>query len=530
MAQVEGPVSFVLPSDVGIDAVIEALGRDVEVVADGIASTDRVYLDTFDGRVDGSGLTLWRSPSTAKDPTVRLTLEDRAGATRSVIASPSRPDRVLALEVEEEASRDRLESVVGERALIGQVRVRSRVRRLAVCDAEGKTVTRVAIEDPTVVLPKRGSVALERRLHVVAVLGYGRAFSRVLEELTGKIGLRRAAAPLADEAKIAAGVPVGGVSSKVDVELDPGMRADHASALICRRLARTVEANLPGTLADVDPEFLHDLRVAVRRTRSVLKEMKHVLPPEETARARADLRWIQEITGSTRDLDVQLQAWPVMVSTVTPALAIDLPPLRDLLERHRAAAFVRMRRYLQGARFKKAWASWWDFLDGPFVGQATVGTPIAEVAGHRIAAVYKTMVNSGAAIDDKAPPEALHDLRKRGKELRYLLELFGGLWPSDTVKPLVSTLKDLQDVLGRFQDDEVQTVYLRQLGPELAALPGGTDSLIALGLVIDDLASDQQRAREEFAKNFAPFAAADTRNLVRATFGRRAARASRSSR
>lgn len=65
-----------------------------------------------------------------------------------------------------------------------------------------------------------------------------------------------------------AGVPVGDVSPKVDVELDPSMGADHASVLICRRLADIVEANLPGTLADVDTEFLHDLRVAVRRTRS----------------------------------------------------------------------------------------------------------------------------------------------------------------------------------------------------------------------------------------------------------------------
>ena len=61
----------------------------------------------------------------------------------------------------------------------------------------------------------------------------------------------------------------------------------------------------------------------------------------------------------------------------------------------------------------------------------------------------------GRRIGDDSPAEALHDLRKKGKELRYLLEFFASLYAADVVKPMVSTLKGLQDVLGRFQDREV---------------------------------------------------------------------------
>jgi CHAD domain-containing protein len=132
------------------------------------------------------------------------------------------------------------------------------------------------------------------------------------------------------------------------------------------------------------------------------------------------------------------------------------------------------------------------------------------------------MVTRGSAIDDSSAPEALHDLRKRGKELRYLLELFGDLWPADAVRPLVSTLKDLQDALGRFQDDEIHSGHLRRLAPELATVPGGTDVIIAMGAVIDELAADQRRAREVFADRFARFAATPTRELVKDTFGRHA--------
>ena len=52
------------------------------------------------------------------------------------------------------------------------------------------------------------------------------------------------------------------------------------------QLAAIAEANVPGTLADLDTEFLHDLRVAVRRARAVLRELEGVHEPER-ARPRA---------------------------------------------------------------------------------------------------------------------------------------------------------------------------------------------------------------------------------------------------
>jgi CHAD domain-containing protein len=128
------------------------------------------------------------------------------------------------------------------------------------------------------------------------------------------------------------------------------------------------------------------------------------------------------------------------------------------------------------------------------------------------------MVRDGSAIDDDSPAEALHDLRKRGKELRYLLEMFGGLFEPEVVKPMVATLKHLQDVLGDFQDSQVEVDMLRGLGDELAAEPGGPAALIALGPVLDALLAHQQAARERFGDRFASFAAPEQRALVRDTF------------
>jgi CHAD domain-containing protein len=125
----------------------------------------------------------------------------------------------------------------------------------------------------------------------------------------------------------------------------------------------------------------------------------------------------------------------------------------------------------------------------------------------------------GRAIDDSSPAESLHELRKRGKELRYLLELFGTpLHPGDVVKPLVRSLKALQDTLGRHQDREVQRASLRSLRDHVSTLPGGPGALMAMGVLIEHLGRDERDARAEFAECFASFASKQQQELVRETF------------
>jgi CHAD domain-containing protein len=146
------------------------------------------------------------------------------------------------------------------------------------------------------------------------------------------------------------------------------------------------------------------------------------------------------------------------------------------------------------------------------------GRPIAALAGARIARVYRQMVKAGGAIDDSSPPEALHDLRKKGKELRYLLEFFASLFPGRVIKPMVRSLKALQDTLGRFQDRQVQAAVLRSLGDDVRALEDGAAALMAMGQLVDRLERQQAAARAEFTERFGRFAARGQRALVRETF------------
>lgn len=95
---------------------------------------------------------------------------------------------------------------------------------------------------------------------------------------------------------------------------------------ICRQQLGTIEQHLPGALLGHDPEELHDLRVAVRRTRTVLGEFRKFFPEEILFRFRTEFRWIAVATGPVRDLDVYLQILPDYQKLLPADTSGDLEP------------------------------------------------------------------------------------------------------------------------------------------------------------------------------------------------------------
>lgn len=307
------------------------------------------------------------------------------------------------------------------------------------------------------------------------------------------------------------------------VAMSADERADVVVARVLLRLREIQDANLPGTLGDAHIEFLHDLRVAIRRTRSVLREMRGVFAPADVERVRASYKWLQDQTSATRDLDVYLQELDRLRALAPDAMQADLDPLEPLLRaRHRRARML-MEQALESERARALHVEWGEILEALVLEDEAerpdAARPIGELAGERIRRVHRRMVKLGGRITPASPPERYHELRKKGKELRYLLELFGApLFDPEVVAPMIGVLKALQDVLGLHQDREVQIAMLRELGQELLGEPGGADALMAIGTLIERLQADAHAARGRFAGTFAEFASDAQCKLVARTF------------
>jgi CHAD domain-containing protein len=313
------------------------------------------------------------------------------------------------------------------------------------------------------------------------------------------------------------------VKAKVDVPLAHDQRADAGAVAVLRRLLAVIGDNIEGSISGEDPEHLHQLRIAVRRSRTVQRQLKDVFPVLELPGYRSEFRWLQQATGDARDLDVYLEDLEALRAMLPAAMRRDLDPLVPVLAHSRLTARAEMTRALRSERTVNLFEDWDRLLEGlvalPLEDRPAAVQPLGVVAGKRIRKVYKRIVRMGRAIDADSPPEAYHELRKKGKELRYLLELFGvKLFDEEAVTPLVRSLKGLQDVLGRHQDREIQIARLRAGAPEVAELPGGGAACMAMGTLVERLHADEQTAREEFGARFADLAAKPQRALVRETF------------
>jgi CHAD domain-containing protein len=508
---------YLLPDGLRLGAAREALAAQIGVLEDGRrARIERTFYDTFDGRLHEAGLALLHA-----DGRLALVRADAYGERASAAFEES-PARLFAGDLPEGRLRELVGSIVEVRALTPIARTRSQSMRLRVLNGNEKTVARLVVESSTANGPGRSRMTLRSRVYVVPVRGYEKAAERLRETLEGKVGLTPALVPLHDEAAAASGGTPGGVPGKLDIPLRPDMRADAAAVEVLQHLQGAIQANLPGTLADVDTEFLHDLRVAVRRTRALQRELKDVFPPEQLARFREGFRWLQAITGPTRDLDVYLLDFSRFRTALPEPAASDLDALEQLLVEERRREQRRMARALRSAKATTLLAGWAAFVEG-LVELRSDERPDAErkigdLAGERIRAVYRRMVKMGGRIEDSSPAVALHDLRKKGKELRYLLEFFAVLYPADVVRPMVKTMKALQDTLGRFQDFEVQAGMLRAHRESIVEREGGAAALMAMGSLVDHLERDQAAARSEFAERFAAFAEPHQRELVDEAF------------
>jgi CHAD domain-containing protein len=124
------------------------------------------------------------------------------------------------------------------------------------------------------------------------------------------------------------------------------------------------------------------------------------------------------------------------------------------------------------------------------------------------------VMRGGAAIGSDSPAVDLHQLRKRCKELRYALEVFAPVSDDAARKRVVADLKGLQDVLGAFQDSEVQRQALRGFAEEMMAEGTPAAAVLAMGELIGHLDAEQDRARREFDVAFARLARPSSLQLM----------------
>jgi CHAD domain-containing protein len=448
---------------------------------------ERVWLDTFDGRLAAAGLALayttWANVG-------ELVLFAGGQSGPPVLRQPARlrcPALIDA--VPPGQVRDRIAGPVGIRALLATATVRATVDEINVLNRDGKTVVRARL-DRARVLVDAAADPLPPRLALAAVRGYERDAARLAATLTSDPTVTTATRTEPDILR-------GDAGSRAGVaDLQPDSDATAAVGRLLLMQLDTIEANVTGTINDLDTEFLHDLRVAVRRTRSTLKLAGDLIPAAALDRFTREFGWLGDLTTPMRDLDTLLLGFDEMAVGVIGADSAELEPLRAYLSRRRAVERRKLNRGLRSARFVEITRAWRTALGD--LERSRRSTTAAALASDRIGRAWRRVVKRGVALGPQSPPEAVHDLRKRCKELRYGLELFAFACRRDPHQQLIRDLKVLQDRLGEFQDAEVHRDLIRAYADGMLADGAATaPTLLAMGELVGQFGARQQRAGAE---------------------------------
>jgi CHAD domain-containing protein len=466
------------------------------------------YLDTFDWRLYHAGARL----AVAREPDGSHLLFRAKGQDGFSRQTAERIPE-FAWDIAAGPLRDAIEPLIEVRRLLPRVEWVLDVHLWTVLDERQKTVAelvvehgraidsaepdrRIQLESVIRIIPVAGEHDVARRLRAhaersTAVIAHDDCRLEGILQALGRDPLREGARPR--------------------FALQPKMRADQAMKAVYRVLLDGMLRNEEGIRADLDTEFLHDFRVAVRRMRSGLAQVPQVFPRALVADYRDRFAWLGQRTGPLRDLDVHLLALPHYRDELPEELHEALEPVERQLKRQRAQEQERLVRVLGSRRYRQLVDGWRTFLDKPAPRQTALGNakrPILDVANQRISRVHLKVIQHGRAIDRDSEAERLHRLRIDCKKLRYLLEFFIELYPRAEMTRLVRALKKLQNNLGDFNDLTVQRQEMldwqRAIDPASAS-SGKMRSVVQL--MLERTARCSTRTRRQFEQRFDAFAA-----------------------
>lgn len=472
----------------------------------------RLYLDSFDWRLFRSNLVLWEEQ---KSDERRLRAE-RFDGSYSFISDPVTSAPRFASDVQDDPRTDMVRGLIRRRTLHvyhEENAVRSEVLELH--DSSGPFAEIIVEKDIVLTDPlTKNATTVAASVLIDPVAGLTESLKRLLSFFEAR-GISPVSPPFPVSVQNLGRVP-GENPSGIKIPLDPAMPSGTAIRRVLRALFKVMTVNEPGLRARADIEFLHNYRVAVRRSRTILGQMKAALPPYQIDHFQKEFKWLNEFTGTARDLDVYLHHIESRSEWIPEALFDDLHPLYTYLLARRESIHHTLLEQLDSERYHQFKEYWKTFISTP--AQTHVSAlelePILATASAKILKVYRRILKLGSAIHNESPDSDLHFLRIQCKKLRYMIEAFYSMYPEKQAGRLIRELKTLQDNLGKHQDCAVQKQMLKAFAHEM--VDEGqifVDTLLAMGRLSAGLEDRQDQARSAFKQCFSGFAQPENRHL-----------------
>ncbi|MEN2468476.1 CHAD domain-containing protein [Burkholderia sp. GS2Y] len=211
-----------------------------------------------------------------------------------------------------------------------------------------------------------------------------------------------------------------------------------------------------------DPEFVHQMRVALRRLRTLMRFFPLFADRQWQDTFGVDLRWLAALLGTVRDWDVfSTESLPALIAA--DGGGADWDGTLDAARAQCVTARVELRQALHSARYARLTLGWLEWLSSLALppAEASDAPSLRRHATKRVRRLFGELYASPSLTSlDTA---ARHQVRIDAKRLRYALEFFASLASRRTRTETVKTLTRVQSVLGEANDTIVALHHLEQL-------------------------------------------------------------------
>ena len=443
-AKLQASVGFRMP-DLHSEGVVASAVEDRRLVA--------TYFDTDDRRLLRWGVSLRHR--SGEGWTVKLPMEDQQTnvLARAEHVEPGKDPRRMPSGV-----RDLVTAFARAGSLVQVARLQTRRRETRIADDLGRPIASVT-DDEVSIMQGRRVASRFRELEVEIADGVDAA------AVDGVIERLRAAGsgPVENVSKLRRAIgPLGHLAPEIEVaDLD----GDATVMDVVRRAIATSVVRLivhdPRVRLGLEPEAVHQARVATRHLRSDLRTFRDLVDPAWSGPLRDELRWLGAALGEVRDIEVLRDRLRGREELLGSNDARMVERLVGVLEERREAARERLLIEMRQERYVALLDALVAAAASPAVIEDVAALPGKQVLGVTMTRPWKHLRNAIGHAEQDGTDEALHEARIRTKRVRYAAEAVASVF-GKTARRFASAAADLQDVLGEHQDAVVADAFLRE--------------------------------------------------------------------
>lgn len=384
-------------------------------------------------------------------------------------------------------------------------------RRLAFTldDPDGTTPASGSMGPVTAILHtgKLRAVAAEREVARLTLSGPPGAVVALMQAIAAELPALPPLASLPEEARaLAHGVPAR-PRRRGAPDLANAETVADALAQASGHLADAVLAMVPLVGVDAGPEGVHQMRVGLRRLRSMLKLMRKSADGPAPRALEDGLKTLLGHLGPARDWDVFTRGIGAEIASAMPGNR-PLAQFLDAAEARRQQAYAALEAFLASAAFR---AIAWSLAAFPATGAWREGASAEALAlqagaledfgAHLLARRWKGLAKDAADMAGM-DGERLHEMRLDAKRLRYAAELFAPLFAQRRTRRFQKRLAGLQEALGLANDAMVASNLAQSLAN------GRAERSFAIGVVTGWAQARAVHIRREAEESWAALDAA----------------------